>query len=167
MEVKEKNQSKSKEEICGILEANGIPFDLSVCNNYDGYQIVINGEQSKCCAHSIIVQSCNKDTFYRIYPQEIIYIAIENRKSVLYLSDKVIETNYHISHWTEVLDKRVFAQPHYSFIVNLNYVYDVSKDTVILKCADKEFSVYVSSRKFRSFKKALFAFYDHNKKDDE
>lgn len=72
MEVKEKNQSKSKEEICGILEANGIPFDLSVCNNCDGYQIVINGEQSKCCAHSIIVQSCNKDTFYRIYPQEII-----------------------------------------------------------------------------------------------
>ncbi len=161
MEIKEEIKSKSKEEICKILEANGIPFNLSLCNNCNSFYIVINSEQNNCCAHSIIVQSCNKDVLYRIYPQDIIYIAIENRKSVLYLRDRVIETNYHISHWTNILDNKVFVQSHYSFIVNLNYVYDVHKDVVTLKCSDKEYSVYVSSRKFGAFKKALTAFYDH------
>lgn len=167
MEIKGKTKTKSKEEISEILEANDIPFSLIEFRNCDHFCITIAIEQNNCCSHPIMVQSCGKDLLYRIYPQEIVYIAIESRKSVLYLYDKTIETNYPISHWINILDSCIFAQPHYSYIVNLHYVYEVTKDAVILKCADKEFSVYTSSRKIRAFKKTLTDFYNHTHKSNE
>lgn len=160
MEDKDKSKIKATYEICEILEAKGIPFNLTFCNNCNSYHITVSCEKNKCCSPSIIVQSCRKDTLYRIYPEEIIYIAIEQRKSVLYLTDKVIETNYPMSHWSDILDNQVFVQSHYSYIVNLNYVSDVTKDFVILKHCDKEYPIYIASRKRSAFKKSLTEFYE-------
>lgn len=161
MEVKECRQTQSKEKITEILDANNIQYSITLCHDCNSCCIVINDEQCICCTPAIIVQSYDKDTLYKIHPHEILYIAIENRKSVLYLIDRKIETNYPITHWTDILDKRVFVQPHYSFIVNLNYVYEITKDYVILNYYDKKYSVYASSRKIGTFKKAFTDFYNH------
>ena len=72
------------------------------------------------------MQASNKDIF-KVYPHGILCIAIEDRKSVLYLTNRKIETNYHLDHWKGLLDLKIFAQPHHSFIVNLNYVDEVTK----------------------------------------
>ena len=100
------------------------------------------------------MQTSNKDVC-RIYPHKILYIAIEDRKSVLYLTDRKIETNYRLNHWKGILDLKTFAQPHHSFIVNLNYVDEVTKEWVKVKCCDREYLVYTSSRKISKFKKAM------------
>lgn len=105
----------------------------------------------------IVVTKCNKD-ICRVYPHEIIYIAIEDRKSVLYLTDGKIETHYSMEHWKETLDEKSFAQPHYSYIVNLHYVDEVTKDFVTIRCGEKEYKVYTSMRKIGAFKKALVEF---------
>ena len=103
------------------------------------------------------MQTIDKDVF-RIYPDDIIYIAIEGRKSVLYLTDKKLETNYRLEHWTRILDPEIFAQPHHRFIVNLNYVQEVTKEWVKVRCEDKEYSVYTSTRKIGAFKKSFLNF---------
>lgn len=103
------------------------------------------------------MQTNNKDVC-RIYPHEILYIAIEDRKSVLYLTDRKIETNYRLEHWKSILNLKIFAQPHHSFIVNLNYVDKVTKDFVKIKYGNNEYPVYTSSRKIRAFKKAFLKF---------
>lgn len=72
---------------------------------------------------------------------------------MLCLTDKKIETYYSIDFWKEKLDRRIFVQPHYSYIVNLNYVDKVTEDFVKIKYGDKECSVYTSSRKIGAFKK--------------
>ena len=87
-----------------------------------------------------------------------VYIAIEDRKSVLYLIDRKVETNYRLDHWKELLDLKTFAQPHHSFIVNLNYVDEVTKEWVKVKYRDKEYQVYTSSWKIGAFKKAFLKF---------
>jgi DNA-binding LytR/AlgR family response regulator len=92
-----------------------------------------------------------------VYPHEIIYIAIEDRKSVLYLTDRKIETHYSMEHWKAVLDEKSFAQPHYSYIINLHYVEEVTKDFVILRHSDNEYKVYTSMRKIGAFKKAVWS----------
>ena len=113
----------------------------------------------------ISVTKCNKN-ICRVYPHKIIYIAIEDRKSVLYLTDGKIETHYPMEHWKESLDEKNFAQPHYSYLVNLNYVEEVTKDFVTLKSGEKEYKVYTSMRKVGTFKKAVLEF-DSNAKRGE
>ena len=158
MEVKEIGQVKTKEDIIEILDANSINYSITKCNSCERIWISFDDESNCCCNSAITVQTSNKEIIYRVCPSEILYIAIENRKSVLYLTDRKIETNYHIDHWRSVLNAKYFAQPHYSYIVNLNYVEEVTKDFVTLKYGDNKYEVYTSSRKINAFKKVLLEF---------
>ena len=155
----EKKATKAK--LIEFMEQNEIEYNLIDCCECDRFCIEINSEKNSgknhYCNSGIIVQTSNKDVC-RVYPCEILYIAIEDRKSVLYLTNKKIETNYHLEYWKDILDPKAFAQPHHSFIVNLNYVDEVTNEFVKVKHGDKKYSVYTSSRKIRAFKKAFLDF---------
>ena len=91
----EKKTTKAK--LIEFMEQNDIEYNLIECFECDRFCIDINGEENSGKKHScnsgIIIQTCKKDVC-RIYPCEILYIAIEDRKSVLYLTDRRVETNY-------------------------------------------------------------------------
>ena len=157
MAVKEIKQVKTKEEIIDILDTNGIDYSITTCGGCERICISFDDTPDGCNS-AIIVQTCNKDVLCRVYLNEIMFIAIENRKSVLYLTDKKIETHYSIDYWKEKLNAEIFVHPHYSYIVNLNYVDEVTKDFVKIKYGDKEHSVYTSSRKIGAFRKAFLNF---------
>lgn len=151
----------TKEKLIEFMEQNDIEYNLIDCFECDRFCVDINGEEKSGKKHScnfeIIIQTSKKDVC-RIYPCEILYIAIEDRKSVLYLTDKRVETNYLLDYWKGILDLKTFAQPHNSFIVNLNYVDEVTKEWVKVKYGDKEYSIYTSLRKIGAFKKAFLNF---------
>ena len=153
METKEIGHIKTKEEIVEILNNNVLSHYSITYHGCKGLFIPTNGGTYP----GIVVTRCNKD-ICRVYPHEIIYIAIEDRKSVLYLTDRKIETHYSMEHWKETLDEKSFAQPHYSYIVNLHYVEAVTKDFVTLRCGEKEYKVYTSMRKVGAFKRAVVEF---------
>lgn len=153
MKTKENGHIKTKEEISEILNSNGLSHYPVTYHGCKG--VFILTDDGTC--PGIAVTKCNKD-ICRVYTHEIIYIAIEDRKSVLYLTDGKIETHYPMEHWKTVLDEESFAQPHYSYIVNLNYVEEVTKDFVILRCGEDEYKVYTSMRKIGAFKKAVLEF---------
>lgn len=148
---------KTKAEIIEILDANGIDYRMTPCGGCERICISFD-DMPDCCDSAIIVQTCNKDVLCRVYLNDIMFIAIENRKSVLYLTDQKIETHYSIDYWKEKLNGDIFVQPHYSYIVNLNYVDEVTKDFVKIKYGNKEYSVYTSSRKIGAFRKAFLKF---------
>lgn len=147
---------KTKAEIIEILDANDIDYSITTCNGCERICISLGDEVN--CNSVIIVQTCNKDVLCKVYLNKIMFIAIENRKSVLYLTDQKIETHYSIDYWKEKLDGDIFVQPHYSYIVNLNYVDEVTKDFVKIKHNNNEYSVYTSSRKIGAFRKAFLNF---------
>ena len=149
--VIEKEETKLK--LIEFLEQNNIEYNLCECCGNNRFCIDLDSD----CKSEIIVQASNKD-IRKIHPREILYIAIESRKSVLYLTYGKVETNQHLEYWKGILDPEAFAQPHHSFIVNLNYVDEVTKEFVKAKYNDKEYSVYTSSRKIGSFKKAFLKF---------
>lgn len=155
MEAKENNRIKDK--VIDILNTHGIPYCVAICGGCERICISLENEQNDLCSPSIIVQDCNKD-IYKVHFNQILYVAIENRKTVFYLTDKKIETNYPLSHWKSILYAKNFVQPHYSYIVNLNYVYEVTNDFVTLKCCEKEYKIYTSFRKINAFKKAVLNF---------
>lgn len=157
MEVKELGQPKTKAEITQLLSDNRlscIPIRYYGC---DGLFVPLEDSVSCDFSPGIPVTTCSKDICI-VYPHEIVYIAIEGRKSVMYLTDRKIETYHPIERWKTVLDEKSFAQPHYSYIVNLNYVVEVTKDFVKVRYGDKEELVYTSSRKIGAFKKAVVEF---------
>ena len=153
MKTKEIEHIKFKEEITEMLNRNGLAHYTVIYHGCKGIFIPTNGVTYP----SIVVTQCNKD-ICRVYPHEIIYIAIEDRKSVLYLTDKKIETHYSMEYWKEILDKKSFAQPHYSYLVNLHYVEEVTKDFVTLRYGEDEYQVYTSMRKIGAFRKAVLKF---------
>ncbi len=155
MEVKENNGMKDK--VIDVLSTHGIPYSVAICGGCERICISLDNEQNDWCSPSITIQDCNKD-IYKVYFYQILYVAIENRRSVLYLTDKKIETNYPLSYWKTALDAKYFVQPHYSYIVNLNYVYEVTKDFVKIKFGDIEHSVYTSARKNTTFRNAVLNF---------
>ncbi len=158
----EKEATKAK--LIEFMEQNDIAYNLIECCGCDRFCIDFNDEENACkkycCNSGIIVQTSNKD-ICRIYPHEILYIAIEDRKSVLYMTNRKIETNYRLDHWKGILDLKTFAQPHNSFIVNLNYVDGITKEWVRVKYYDREYKVYTSIRKISEFKKQALFFQEY------
>ena len=157
MEVKEIGQPKTKAEISELLSDSGlscIPITYYGC---EGLFVPLENSETRDFSPGIPVTACNKDICI-VYPHEIVYIAIEGRKSVLYLTDRKLETYHPIEHWKTVLDESSFAQPHYSYIVNLNYVSEVTKEFVKVRYGDKEELVYTSLRKIGAFRKAVVEF---------
>ena len=155
----EKQAAKAK--LIEFMEQNDLEYNLVECCGCERFCIDFSGEKTTCpkhcCNSGIIVQTSGKDVC-RVYPHNILYIAIENRKSVLYLTDRRVETNYQLDYWKGILNLKTFAQPHHSFIVNLKYVDEVTKDFVIIRYGEKEYQVYTSLRKIGAFKKALLDF---------
>ena len=157
MEVKEIGQPKTKAEISEFLSDNGVPCIPITYYGCEGLFVPAEDSETHDFSPGIPVTACNKDICI-VYPHEIVYIAIEGRKSVMYLTDRKLETYHSIKHWKNVLNKKSFAQPHYSYIANLHYVAEVTKDFVKVRYGDKEELVYTSSRKIGAFKKAVVGF---------
>lgn len=158
--VDEKESVKSI--IIEFLEKNEIPYSIIENDSIEKICIDLTCEQQMCKSKHyytpLIVLTSNKDVC-KVYPYEIMHIAIEDRESVLHLVDeKTIRTNYNISYWDNILPKEYFARPHNSFIVNLNYVTKVTQDFVFLKDKKKQYSIYTSKRKISAFKKAFLNF---------
>lgn len=160
------NKVDEKESVISIivefLEKNEIPYSIIENDGLEKICIDLNCEQQMCKSKHyytpLIVLASNKDVC-KVYPYEIMHIAIEARESVLHLVDeKSIRTNYNISYWDNILPKECFARPHNSFIVNLNYVTKVTQDFVFLKDKKKQYSIYTSKRKIPTFKKAFLNF---------
>ena len=157
----ENMKEKEIADLIKFMEQNGITYNINECCGCNRICLNLgkeeNGSQKHCYNSAIAVQTYHKDVC-RIHPYEILYIANKNRKSVLYLADREIEVNFRFDYWVNVLDNKIFVKPHNSFIVNLNYVEEVTRDGVRVKCGDKEYRVYTSSRKAGAFRKAFIDF---------
>lgn len=160
------NKEKVKSTVLEFLEKNEIPYSLTENDAFERICIDLNFDdtfKSDFYYAPLIVETSDKDVC-KISPYEIMHIAIEDRESVLYLIDKkVIRTNYNISHWEDVLSSRCFKRPHHSYIVNLNYVTEVTQDYVYLKYGNNQYTIYTSQRKVRKFKKAFLNFWKQDK----
>ncbi len=158
-----KVNAETEAKLLGVLEQLEVDFKIIECCGSRKICINLNHENADCnrpcCSSDIIVQTSSKDEC-RIRQCDIVYIAIENRKSAVYVDGKRIETNYSLDYWKKTLNPKIFAQPHSSYLVNLCYVEEVTKDFVKIKHKGTDYSVYTSSRKLNSFKKA---FLEYNK----
>lgn len=106
----------------------------------------------------IIIDSYGEDVLVAI--NEIIYIKSENKNSVFYLTNRTIDTNYPLKHWSERLNKWNFCKTHKSYIVSLQQVKTIEADRIILNNSDKW--IPVSRRKYNTVKQEYFEYIKKN-----
>jgi hypothetical protein len=151
----------TKTKLINFLKENNIAFESTNCCGTEKICISFdrkNGAcKNHCCHNDIVVRTIDNDV-YRIHPNEIIYITVEKRTSILFVDRKTIKVNLPLRYWKEILNPEMFTQPHNSYIVNLLYVEDVSEGMVNLKYKGQSYSVYASNRKIPGFKQKVLDF---------
>ena len=97
--------------------------------------------------------------YYHSNTQIITLEYYDERKAVIITRQKKYYTNKKLSYWKEKLkDYDYFAQPHYSYLVNLRYVSDFNKTQLNIKVDLKTETLPISQRNYSNFKKAYFAY---------
>lgn len=96
-------------------------------------------------------------TAQRTYVSDILYITIHKRKTLVVTKDGETVSDRLLAEWKEILPNACFAQPHYSYIVNLQNIERLDKDIIVLKKNNNEsVKVKISQRKYKDFKNQFF-----------
>ena len=91
----------------------------------------------------------------RISAENIVYVEIERRKTKIVTDKKEYYTTHTLDYFKERLVSSVFAQPHKSYIVNLNYITAYERTGIVL---DDKYKIPVSRSKQTEFHTAFIRF---------
>lgn len=142
--------------VIGLLDEYKITYKISE-QEKSGELSILFCSPKKQKKEFMVVPLVNKG-FMKIDLQDIRYITTKGRNTVIQLSDSKIETKYSISHWQNTLDQTIFAIPHNSYIVNLIYVVEISRELIKINDGKNSYVIYPSQRKYCSFKRAFINF---------
>lgn len=84
--------------------------------------------------------------------EEIMCVETSQRKTVVHTTDGSFVSTKNMEYWRQTLDLPCFYSTHRSYIVNMQFVYSIGKDTVVLKNNDHEMKAFLSRRKYSHFK---------------
>lgn len=69
----------------------------------------------------------------KIYFKDILYFEFYDRRTIIrFTNRKTLQTNYPLKHWIQITQDVAFAQPHKSFLINLNYISALKKNDIIM-----------------------------------
>ncbi len=90
--------------------------------------------------------------------EEIVCVETTERKVTVHTTDEQFVSSKNIDYWRQTLNLPCFYATHRSYIINMRYVFNIYKDTVVLKYADKEKPAFLSRRKYSQFKDAYLMY---------
>lgn len=95
--------------------------------------------------------------------EEIIYVETSQRKTIVHTTDACFVSSQNMDYWKHTLILPCFFSTHRSFIVNMQFVYSIGKDTVILRHKEANIEVFLSRRKFTQFKDTYLMYLESTK----
>lgn len=140
-------------KVIGILDDAQLNYKFDEIDN-DSQCTILFHAQSELTTDYLIVELLNKEVI-KINLHDIRYITTKNRNTVVQLPNEKVETKKSITQWKSLLDQNIYAVPHNSYIVNLNFVTEISKKVIKVNDGKSCYLIYPSQRKFVSFKRAF------------
>ena len=96
----------------------------------------------------------------RVYVRDILFVTIYKRKTMIVTKNEELISNQTLAHWKDALGSVSFAQPHYSYLVNLENIEKIQNGVIIFEKNNKEkIYVKISQRLNREFKNKFFDYY--------
>ena len=84
--------------------------------------------------------------------EEIVCIEASQRKVLVYTVNQVIRSTENMDYWRTALNIPCFYSPHRSYIINMRFIINITKDTITLKYAGLEKDVFLARRRYSHFK---------------
>ncbi len=85
---------------------------------------------------------------FDISEKNVVFLAANGSASVIYTQKSEYRSEKSLALWEKELDERLFFRCHKSFIVNLQMIEKIERNTIMLKGGDK---ASVSRRKYKTF----------------
>lgn len=122
----------------------------------------------KDAVHSYNIETCEFpiETSTGIFvrkSEEIICVETTNRKTIVHTTDGELISIKNMEYWREALSLPCFYSTHRSYIINMRFIYSISKDIVILKNGEQQMDAFLSRRKFTHFKNAYLVYMESTK----
>lgn len=110
----------------------------------------------KCIDNTVITFFLKQgNSSKNVASNDIIYIETVGRSTKIVTSDNEFLSDSKMDFWKSKLVASFFYRVHKSFIVNMNYITDYQRDTVVL---DKKYKIPISYRKQAEFKKVFLSY---------
>ena len=84
--------------------------------------------------------------------EEIVCVEAFQRQIILTSTDGSYKCVNNMDYWKKTLSLPCFFQPHRSFIINMRFVREIGKDTILLRYANNTKLTYLTRRKYTEFK---------------
>ena len=92
----------------------------------------------------------------KIFIADIVYIESDEHTQIIYMKNEIITTHLTTAEfWNDLKTDSRFVQPHHSYIVNMDYIREITPKEVIL---EKGESVPVSKRFAKNFKEVYMKY---------
>ena len=99
------------------------------------------------------------DGSHLIFTQEILFVGIHGRGSLIQTKSRQYHSYRSLKHWTDRLNPDLFSRPHHSYLVNLQNVRSLNKKEVMLTNeAGEPVFVPVAQRKYYDFSEVFFRY---------
>lgn len=108
---------------------------------------------------NIIIDS--PDNCVNVFTNDIIYVTIDDKKVRIITKNEEYLSGKSFNTWKENLTRfPCFAQPHYSYIVNMNYIKSIRKTNVTLSSGGNtiDIDIPISRRYYNDFKTEFFKY---------
>ncbi len=84
------------------------------------------------------------------YQSDIIFVESYKRGSIIHSTEGIVCSSQNIDQWKRILNQSCFVRTHRSYIVNMEYVAEIDKDTIKFHNYDKQ--AFLTRRKYKEFK---------------
>lgn len=105
--------------------------------------------------NSNIIMVDNRTKYYNVFTKDIIYATIADKKNIgIVTENRKYISNKGWDYWVKkLLNHDCFSRPHYSYIVNMNYVTDYDKQDITIRINSKQTTkIPISRRHYKTFK---------------
>lgn len=103
----------------------------------------------KYCKVSGKIYIEDNQNIYSPYKSDVIFIESKERGSIVHTRGGLHYSTNNIEAWLKILNEECFYHTHRSFIVNMDYISEISRDTV--RFQDYEASAYLTKRLYKKF----------------
>ena len=93
-----------------------------------------------------------EDNMVVVRADEIVCVEVVLRKCFIYTTRGVYKSFEPMDYWKKTLNLACFYIPHKSFIINMRYVSELRKDSILLRYGENQKESYLARRKYAQFK---------------
>lgn len=100
----------------------------------------------------------------RLRKRDVIFAETDNKAVKVYTRLGIYEAKINMKKMRGILDSPMFAIPHNSYTVNMNFVYDCGPDEIFIQIPGSRICIYFSEKRKHEFRRQYYNYISFERK---